>query len=80
MAVAIIIYISMFSCLGHLMPPMLQVSNVQDAHLSSSARNEEPLVNARINRSWCELLVSRDVIELIWGNPACRLLDHEVGG
>ena len=35
-------------------------------HLDSGARDEEPLVNASINRSWCSVLTTWDVFELRW--------------
>lgn len=49
--------------------------------LSSSTRDEEPLVNGRIDRRWCEVLVAWNRWELVWADTVlARVLDCQVGG
>jgi len=49
------------------------------SHLVGSSRNEEPLVDTRVNWSWSKVFMGWDVWELIWGNTAWGLLDSQVG-
>jgi len=47
--------------------------------LCSSTRDEEPLVDARIDWCRCQVLILWDMRELVWADAALRLLDSEVG-
>jgi len=49
------------------------------SRLVGSTRDEEPLVDARINWGRSKVFVGWDVWELIWGNTAWRLLHSQVG-
>ena len=48
-------------------------------HLSSSARDEEPLVDARINWGRSQVLILWDVRKLVWADTVVWVLDGEVG-
>jgi hypothetical protein len=48
-------------------------------HLSSSARDEEPLIDAGIDWGRCQVLVLWDMRKLVWADTATRMLDSEIG-
>jgi hypothetical protein len=47
--------------------------------LSSSTRDEEPLVDAGIDWGWCQILVLWEVRKLVWTDATVRMLDSEIG-
>jgi len=47
-------------------------------NLCSGTRDEEPLVNAWVNRGWSKVLIGRDGRKLVWADAGRGVLDREV--